>query len=76
PNPNHGQFTIELRATENEKYQIFITNSMGQQIIAVTKTSMQGINKWQFSYPQLQKGVYLLNVQTMNKTITQKFVVE
>lgn len=76
PNPNHGQFTIELRAIENEKYQIFITNSMGQQIIAVTKTSMQGINKWQFSYPQLQKGVYLLNVQTTNKTITQKFVVE
>jgi len=76
PNPNKGQFTVELIAPKNETYSIFVTNVVGATVLSLNKPAVKGINTWSLSSPKLQKGVYLLHVQSSNASITQNFIVD
>jgi hypothetical protein len=76
PNPNNGQFTVELNAPKKEVYTIIVTNMLGVTLISETKTANAGINRWSFASSKLQKGVYMLHAQTEKASITQNFVVD
>jgi len=75
PNPTHGQFSIELNASTQQQYKIIVTNMMGNEVLSETKTSVKGFNHWSFS-TRLQKGFYMLHIQTDNGNIARKLVVE
>lgn len=76
PNPNKGQFTIELTAPQNQVYSVIITDIIGTPIISETKSATAGINTWSFSSPKLHKGIYMLHVQSLKASITQNFIVD
>jgi len=76
PNPNHGQFTVEVNALQQQDYVINVTNVYGNKIISETKKANAGINRWSFYSRQLQKGMYMLSIQTTRGSINQTFVVE
>lgn len=76
PNPNHGQFSIEINAVQNEQYRISVSNIYGNEVYTETRQAVKGINRWSMASPQFKKGVYMLNVQTTKGTVSQKFVVE
>jgi glucose/arabinose dehydrogenase len=76
PNPNKGQFTVELNAPENDAYSIFVTDVVGTTIFSENKQAAAGINRWNFASPKLQKGVYIIHVQSLKASITQNFIVD
>ena len=68
PNPNHGQFTINL---PEEDCEIAIFNAMGQQVY---QTEAKGTTA--LSLESLNGGIYFVNVKTANAVSTMKFVKE
>jgi len=76
PNPNKGQFTVELNANENDAYLVTVTDVVGATVFSENKTASKGINRWNFSSPKFQKGIYVLHLQSSKASITQSFVVD
>ena len=76
PNPNHGQFSVELNAIQNETYHISITNVFGKEMIRDTRNAVKGYNRWSFNAAQLPKGIYILHMQTGKGNVSTKFTVE
>jgi len=76
PNPNRGQFTVQLTTPQNEVYSVFVTDMIGTTILSENKSAVAGTNRWSFSSPKLQKGVYMLHVQSSKGSLTQNFVVD
>ena len=69
PNPNHGQFSINL---PEEECEIVVFNAMGQQVYqqsnakGLTTLNLEGLNE----------GVYFVKVKSANTFNTLKFVKE
>lgn len=76
PNPNKGWFTVELNAAKKETYFIVITDVVGATVLSEKKYATTGLNRWSFSSPKLQKGIYMLHVQSVKGSITQNFIVD
>ncbi|MEP6846782.1 MAG: PQQ-dependent sugar dehydrogenase [Panacibacter sp.] len=76
PNPNHGQFNIELTAVANETYRVSITNLFGREIMRDTRNAVKGHNRWSFNATQLPKGIYVLHLQSGRGSASTKFTVE
>lgn len=69
PNPNQGNFVVQLNATDISSVQISMVNSIGEKI----NLSHQG-NQY---YPAegLAAGVYLVTIQTENHVSTSRVIV-
>ncbi len=76
PNPNQGEFTIELNAPVSEQYTIIVTDIAGSIILSENKIAIAGVNTWKISSPEFRKGVYLLHLQSSSASITQNVVVD
>ena len=76
PNPNRGEFTVQLTVPKNEVYSIYITDVNGRKILSDSKSAQAGINSWQFSLPKLRKGVYVFHVRSSETNVSRNFIVE
>ena len=76
PNPNHGQFSLQLNAERDELYTVRITDLTGHEILTDKKEVVKGINDWQFHSHSFTSGIYLMQIQTSEGHSTLKFVVE
>jgi glucose/arabinose dehydrogenase len=76
PNPNKGQFSVELNASENQTYRIYISSLFGKEMMSETRNAVKGYNLWTFNAAQLQKGVYMLHIQTGSGSVSRKFIIE
>jgi type IX secretion system substrate protein len=70
PNPNNGQFTIELPSSGNQ--QIEVTDLLGKQVYSQTATQSTAQINLQ-GYP---KGIYIVKVNSGEKTFVEKIVVQ
>ena len=68
PNPNHGQFSINL---PEEDCDIMVFNSVGQQVYSQQAKGMTTLN-----LEGLNEGVYFVKVKSANAVNTLKFVKE
>ena len=68
PNPNNGQFTIELENTDRESV-LEIYDVMGNII-----WSKKGVTKNQINLQNHPKGIYLVRVVSKNNIFTRKIV--
>lgn len=68
PNPNHGQFSINL---PEENCEIAIFNSLGQQVFNQQSKGLTMLN-----LENLNSGVYFVAVKSANAVTTLKFVKE
>ena len=69
PNPNHGQFNINL---PEEECEIVVFNSLGQQVYQ--QSNAQGITT--LNLEGLDSGMYFVKVKSANTVSTLKFVKE
>ncbi|CAN5586750.1 hypothetical protein BH10BAC2_BH10BAC2_20320 [soil metagenome] len=76
PNPNKGQFNVELNAAQNTTYHITVTNLFGREMMRDTRTAVKGYNRWNFNATILPKGIYVLHVQTGKGSVSTKFRIE
>ena len=69
PNPNHGQFSINL---PEEDCEIVVFNNLGQQVYQ--QSNAKGLNK--LNLEGLNNGMYFVTVKSANTVSTLKFVKE
>ncbi len=73
PNPNEGQYTINLNVEEGKKYTLEITNMLGQ-VIRTEKIDEKIVSK---VYHLREKGIYVVSLtDDQNVRRTQKVVIE
>ncbi len=71
PNPNNGEFNLDLSAINAKNINISIYDIVGQ---LVYNQSADAINN-KISMSQLQNGTYFLKINADNKTVTQKIII-
>ena len=69
PNPNHGQFSINL---SEEDCETSVFNSMGQQVYQ--QSNAKGLTT--LNLESLNNGMYFVTVKSANSISTLKFVKE
>ena len=72
PNPNNGNFTIELKNHLNEKIDITFISSLGQ-IVNQQKFNSNIIN---FNAPYLSSGIYSLIIKSKNQYLVKKIIIQ
>jgi hypothetical protein len=75
PNPNTGQFIVELNNLENDDYQIEIRNIIGQLVLTENVTELSGNFYKQIDLTSKETGVYFISLSNEEDKITQKLVV-
>jgi len=73
PNPNNGQFTIELKKpVENERSEIIITDLNGKRVYHTFISSEELVK--QFDLTSINKGIYVLMIKDKQILFTKKFI--
>ncbi|MCK5855992.1 MAG: T9SS type A sorting domain-containing protein [Bacteroidales bacterium] len=77
PNPNNGNFTLEINSTSNktQDYQLEVYSVMGK-LIHQEKLSGNANIKKQMHFETLSKGVYFVRLRSEDGVLTARFVVE
>jgi hypothetical protein len=70
PNPNAGQFTIQLAATPNDAVQVEVTNALGQVVNAFTMSDTTA----EVNISTLENGVYFIRVINGDVVTVQRVV--
>ena len=70
PNPSNGKFVIALDA--NAKYDVTITNVLGQTVYATSTNTMETT----IDLSNFDKGVYTVELKNNDATFTEKVIVE
>ncbi len=73
PNPSSGASRITFRTLNTGKVQVTLNDLLGKHIVSVfAGTLINGSHE--FSIPVLATGVYILKLETENRTLVQRFV--
>ncbi len=72
PNPAYNAFTVSTSGNENSKLRIF--DLKGRMIFI--QQSLQGINNLEIDCSQWTRGIYLLQMESNNKSATGKLIVQ
>ena len=70
PNPNNGEFVI---TTSNEVMNVTITDVRGKVVYSNNSVNNQTIN---VNLSDLEKGMYMINVETTNGTMSENVIVQ
>ncbi len=74
PNPNDGEFNLELETPENGFYEFKVYNSKGINIMNEKRLVSSGFNSLDFFLRDVPDGLYLLRISKDNKTFSTVFV--
>ena len=74
PNPNNGNFTVNLRGLHNEEYVFEIRNIIGQMIYAETFNG-KAVDYVDLNLSESNKGVYFLTISNSKGKRTEKLVI-
>ena len=75
PNPNKGQFTLNLTTQNTTDLQIRITNIQGQEVFVKNNFDNINVINEEINIGNV-KGVYFVNIITNNEVITKKIIVQ
>jgi len=75
PNPNKGQFTLNLTTQKTTDLQIRITNIQGQEVFVKNNFDNINVINEEINIGNV-KGVYFVNIITNNEVITKKIIVQ
>ncbi len=76
PNPNNGQFRVEMSGPAQDEVEFTLFNAVGQLMRREVEGFGTGTLARTFDYGQLPTGVYALRVQAGGKSSVNRFVVE
>lgn len=76
PNPANTQFNIDLNLNKTEPVSYTITNTFGQSIRSQNAEQLSaGLHKQSININDIPAGLYLLNVQVGERSITHKVMI-
>jgi len=75
PNPNAGQFSLTMHATENLPADLSIINALGVSVLTQKIAVTKGENRYDFDLEQLPSGVYYLQIQTVKGRANLRLVI-
>lgn len=75
PNPNTGAFNVVVSVDQPETILLEVNNVMGQQVYAERADNTTYLER-QFNFTDLAKGLYYVNIQTGEKKITKKILIQ
>ena len=73
PNPNNGEFSLELETYESGNYDLKVYNSTGKLVLAEKKEMTAGFNKLDFFLSDLPGGLYLFRLSKDGKSNSSLF---
>lgn len=76
PNPNAGQFDVELKGNEHERILLSLLDMQGRRLQEEETVLSHTVNTVHFEQPSLAKGVYQLIVRSNTASRTYKVVVQ
>lgn len=76
PNPNKGQFTVELTATKKAVFTISVTDLAGATVFTETRQANVGKNAWNITSAKLHDGAYMLHVQSAEGSASRNFIID
>jgi hypothetical protein len=76
PNPNTGNFTLELNTAKNEIVNVKITNALNTTIYEENGIDVNKTLQRNFTLNSLSSGMYFLIIQNSDKRVIQKFFVK
>jgi hypothetical protein len=76
PNPNHGIFTIELNSQKYTEYNMNVYNVAGRQIYIENFVVNKGYNTKTISIPNIEKGIYFLNLINEDGIATYQLLIQ
>jgi hypothetical protein len=74
PNPNNGEFTINLKATSSNSVSIDVLDIRGRKVFN-KNYSVNGSLNQTINLGSVQSGMYLINVQDGDRKVTKKIIV-
>ena len=74
PNPNNGQFYLELKAEGNQEYQILIFDALGREVYS-TQMEFEDYGKMEIDLGNNPAGIYQLQLISKDRVISRKVVV-
>ena len=74
PNPSTGIFTLKWDNTTNKNSTLKVMNSVGE--LVYSEILMIGDNEKQINISKFSKGIYLLEIETKNRIINKKLIVQ
>jgi hypothetical protein len=74
PNPNNGNFTVNLRGLYNEEYAFEIRNIIGQMVYAETFNG-KAVDYVDLNLSESNKGVYFLTISNSKGKRTEKLII-
>jgi hypothetical protein len=75
PNPNNGEFVIEIKTAIADDYVLEIYNALGQRIYAENITNFSGQYRREMSIREYGAGVYLVRLRSpKNETVIRTIV--
>jgi parallel beta-helix repeat protein len=75
PNPNSGQFNININANTDAQLAITVINSLGRKVHEALVHVVQGTNRFPINL-NLPAGIYMATLQVNGETITRSFIVK
>ena len=74
PNPNNGQFAVNLSAVTFDNASLSVVNQLGQVVYNKKEININGSYKTSIDLSSNPQGVYFIVVSGNNKTFTKKVV--
>jgi len=75
PNPNDGNFSLNLLLIRSADIRIEMMNAIGKTIVLESYAGANGAFRKSFDQSHLQSGIYLVRVNIGNEVITKRIVI-
>jgi hypothetical protein len=76
PNPTSGSFEVKLNGYESNRGQLRMVDLTGKVVFTQHLTVEEGLNHYFVQTENINKGIYLLEIQNGETSFTQKLIVE
>jgi hypothetical protein len=76
PNPNSGNFTLEMNSLVPQNINIKITNALGMTVYSENGLTFSGKLMKSINLNNVPAGVYYMSIRNSGKNIVQKFLVK
>ncbi|PLX04931.1 MAG: hypothetical protein C0595_01415, partial [Marinilabiliales bacterium] len=75
PNPNNGEFKLEISSNENSSFSLKIINYQGVEMAGQKDVSAQSNYSQNFDFSELPSGIYLISIKSENRIYSKKVLI-
>ncbi|MBC7552563.1 MAG: T9SS type A sorting domain-containing protein [Taibaiella sp.] len=76
PNPASNELKVRFESVNNSPVTISLTDLTGRTVASVAQTATQGIQSVNFDVSSLAKGLYFVQLQSAEETVSRKVTIQ